>query len=170
MTSTQSIPVRLLLVIGTLLIAAGCGVKSAPLAPELARPERIADLRATPDANGIKLSWGRPTRYTGGHTMRDLGGFVILRAPSRRGRMEPLAELPVTDRERFAVEHEFSYIDNETVVGQAYRYAIVSRTLDGYVSDASNTVDFTRIKPPPPPNPDTFKLPDSPATTPPSGG
>jgi hypothetical protein len=89
--------------------------------------------------------------------------------------MEPLAELPVTDRERFAVEHEFSYIDNETAVGQAYRYAIVSRTLDGDVSDASNTVDFTRIRPPPPPNPDTFKLPQSPKlrqspATPSSGG
>ncbi|HXD91162.1 MAG TPA: hypothetical protein VNU00_08875 [Candidatus Binataceae bacterium] len=155
--------------LGALLLAAGCGVKSAPVPPELARPERIADLRAVPDANGIKLSWGRPTRYSGGHTMRDLGGFVILRASSANGQMEPLAELPVTDRERFAIEHEFSYIDNETVVGQVYRYAIVSRTLDGYVSEASNTVDFTRVRPPPPPNPDTFKLPQS-ASTPGSGG
>jgi hypothetical protein len=160
----------LFLLLGALLLAAGCGVKSAPLPPELARPERIADLHATPDANGIKLSWGRPTRYSGGHAMRDLGGFVILRAATANGQMEPLAELPVTDRERFSVEHEFSYIDNETVVGQAYRYAIVSRTLDGYVSETSNPVDFTRIKPPPPPNPDTFRLPQSPATPPSSGG
>ena len=169
MISTRSVSTRLFFLLGALLLAAGCGVKSAPVPPELARPERIADLRAAPDANGIKLSWGRPTRYSGGHTMRDLGGFVILRASSANGQMEPLAELPVTDRERFAIEHEFSYIDNETVVGQVYRYAIVSRTLDGYVSEASNTVDFTRVRPPPPPNPDTFKLPQS-ASTPGSGG
>jgi len=169
MISTRSVSTRLFFLLGALLLAAGCGVKSAPVPPELARPERIADLRAVPDANGIKLSWGRPTRYSGGHTMRDLGGFVILRASSANGQMEPLAELPVTDRERFAIEHEFSYIDNETVVGQVYRYAIVSRTLDGYVSEASNTVDFTRVRPPPPPNPDTFKLPQS-ASTPGSGG
>ena len=169
MISTRSVSTRLFFLLGALLLATGCGVKSAPVPPELARPERIADLRAVPDANGIKLSWGRPTRYSGGHTMRDLGGFVILRASSANGQMEPLAELPVTDRERFAIEHEFSYIDNETVVGQVYRYAIVSRTLDGYVSEASNTVDFTRVKPPPPPNPDTFKLPQS-TSTPASGG
>jgi hypothetical protein len=170
MISTRSISTPLFFMLGALLLAAGCGVKSAPVPPELARPERIADLRATPDANGIKLSWGRPTRYSGGHTMRDLGGFVILRATTANGQMEPLAELPVTDRERFTVEHEFSYIDNETIVGRAYRYAIVSRTLDGYVSEASNAVYFTRIKPPPAPNPDTYKLPNSPATAQSSGG
>jgi hypothetical protein len=159
----RSIPV--LLVFGAIPFCAGCGVKSAPLAPELVLPARIADLRAPADSHGIKLSWGRPTHYTGGHTMRDLGGFVILRGAGAGGRMEPLVELPVTDRERFAVEHEFSYIDNETVIGQPYRYEIVSRTLDGYTSAPSNEVDFTSITPASPPNPDTFKVPSSTSAT-----
>jgi hypothetical protein len=139
-------------------LTAGCGVKSAPLPPEVVVPERIADLRASADANGIKLIWERPTRYFGGHTMRDLGGFVIVRAEAS-GPYSPLIELPVTDRERFAVQHQFSYIDNETVVGRRYRYQIISKTTDGYISEASNEATFTRLRPALPPNPDTFKLP-----------
>jgi len=139
-------------------LAAGCGVKSAPLAPELVRPEQISDLRASADANGVKLSWERPTHYAGGHTMRDLGGFVILRAEAT-GPFQPLIELPVTDRERFAVQHQFSYIDNETVLGHSYRYQIIAKTTDGYTSVASNEAVLTRVRPAPPPNPETFKLP-----------
>jgi hypothetical protein len=133
-------------------------VKSAPLAPELVRPMQITDLQASVDPNGIKLSWLRPTHYSGGHTMRDLGGFVILRGAAG-GPLEPLVELPVTDRERFSVQHQFSYVDNETILGQHYRYEIISRTTDGYISMASNEVAMTRVKPAPTPNPENFKLP-----------
>src|SRR5579859_6714636 len=77
----------------------GCGVKGAPIAPELARPEPILDLRATADVSGIKLTWERPTRYASGRSIRDLEGFVILRSESE-GPMEPLVELPVSDQER----------------------------------------------------------------------
>jgi hypothetical protein len=136
----------------------GCGVKSAPIAPEFARPERTLDLHASPDHAGIKLTWERPTRYVGGHTMRDLSGFVILRAEDDAAK-EPLVELPVTDQERFSVQHDFSYVDGETVMGHTYRYEVVSKTVDGSVSEPSNEVDFTRITPSPPPNPDTFQLP-----------
>jgi hypothetical protein len=138
--------------------ATGCGVKSAPLPPELVHPQRIADLRANPDANGIKLAWERPTHYTGGHTMRDLGSFVIIRAEAT-GPFSPLVELPVTDRERFAPERQFSYIDNETTLGHEYHYEIIAMTTDGYQSEPSNEVTFTRVTPKPPPNPETFTLP-----------
>lgn len=150
-----SLAVGLVLGVG---LTTGCGVKSAPLPPEIVQPEQIADLHASADANGIKLTWERPTRYFGGHAMRDLGDFVIVRAEAA-GPYSPLIELPVTDRERFAVQHQFSYIDNETVVGRSYRYQIISKTTDGYISKASNEAVFTRVRPAPPPNPDTFKLP-----------
>ncbi len=67
--------------------------------------------------------------------------------------------MPVTDRERFSVQHEFNYIDNETVVGDRYAYEIISKTTDGYVSAPSNEVAVTRVKPAPPPNPATYSLP-----------
>ena len=136
----------------------GCGVKSAPIPPELARPEKIVDLRAGADRSGIKLDWGRPAHYASGHTMRDLADFVILRGEGDSA-MQPLVKLPVTDQERFSPQRDFTYVDGETTLGSRYRYAIVSETSDGYTSEASNEVDFTRIKPPPPPNPDTFALP-----------
>ncbi|MBF6560819.1 MAG: hypothetical protein IVW56_11045 [Candidatus Binataceae bacterium] len=136
----------------------GCGVKSAPVPPQQAQPERILDLRADPAAGGIALSWGRPTRYAGGHTMRDLSAFVVMRAEGD-GPMTPLLEIPVTDQERFQIEHEFSYIDGETTMGARYRYAVIAETTDGYRSDPSNEVEVTRTRPSPPPNPDSFKLP-----------
>jgi hypothetical protein len=152
---------RVGLAVATALLSgwvAGCGVKSAPQAPELVRPAQIVDLRAAADPNGIKISWARPTHYFSGHTMRDLSGFVILRGEAA-GPLEPLVELPVTDRERFSVQREFSYVDNETAIGQRYRYRIVSKTSDGYTSVASNEAEFTRVRPAPAPNPENYKLP-----------
>jgi hypothetical protein len=142
----------------------GCGVKSAPIPPEYARPERILSLRAAAAAGGIKLTWQRPSHYTSGHSMRDLGGFVLMRAEGD-GPMTALVKIPVTDQERFQVEDEFTYLDRETRISDRYRYAVIAETSDGYHSEASNEVEFTRIKPPAPPNPDTYQLP-APSSTP----
>ncbi|HLW70736.1 MAG TPA: hypothetical protein VKS22_08960 [Candidatus Binataceae bacterium] len=161
MTATPTTWRRTALWLALVFVAAfgaGCGVKSAPLPPELARPERILDLRALADPHGIKLAWSRPIRLTGGHSMRDLSGFVILRAEGDAP-MVALVKIPVTDQQRFSVQHEFDYLDAETVIGDRYRYQVVSETSDGYTSDASNEVGFTRVKPLPPPNPATYALP-----------
>ena len=136
----------------------GCGVKSAPIPPEFARPERILSLHAVPAIGGIKLSWQRPTRYYGGHAMRDLGSFVIMRADGD-GPMTALVNIPVTDQERFQLEDEFTYLDTETKMGARYRYTIIAETTDGYRSVPSNEAEVTRIKPPLAPNPDTYQLP-----------
>ena len=137
---------------------AGCGVKSAPVQPLMAVPAGIIDLHASSDPDGVKLTWERPTHYAGGGTMHDLGGFVILRGEDG-ATPEPLVEIPVTDQERFSVQRNFSYVDGETAIGHAYQYEIVSRTLDGYSSKPSNEAAAKRVKPAPPPNPDTFQLP-----------
>jgi hypothetical protein len=136
----------------------GCGVKSAPVAPEYARPERILSLRAQAAVGGIKLTWQRPSHYTGGHAMRDLSGFVLMRAEAD-GPMTALVKIPVTDQERFQLEDEFSYLDRETQMGDRYRYSVIAETRDGYHGEPSNEAEFTRIKPPLVPNPETYKLP-----------
>ncbi len=141
----------------------GCGVKSAPIAPEYAAPERILDLRAQSVLGGIKLTWTRPSRYVGGHSMRDLGGFVIKRADGD-GPFIALVKIPVTDQERFQIEEDFTYLDGETTMGNSYRYVIIAQTEGGYTSAASNEVNATRTRPVSPPNPDTYKLP-APAPT-----
>jgi hypothetical protein len=159
------------IVLGTVIMVAmgasalltGCGVKSAPIAPEYAAPARILDLRAESAIGGIKLTWSRPTAYVGGHAMRDLAGFVLNRADGD-GPMTALVKFPVTDQERFQVEEEFSYLDGETQTGRRYRYAIIAEAEGGYYGAASNEVDITRTKPSPPPNPDTYQLPAPPAS------
>jgi hypothetical protein len=149
--------------IGFVAGLSGCGVKSAPIAPEYTRPERILDLRAQSANGGIKLTWTRPSHYVGGHSMRDLGGFVVMRADGD-GPATPLVKIPVTDQERFQIEEDFSYFDGETKLGNSYRYSVIAETLDGYHSEASNEVEITRRKPPILPNPDTYKLPAPPAS------
>jgi len=136
----------------------GCGVKSAPVPPEYASPERILSLHAQAGAGGIKLTWDRPTHYNGGHAMRDLSDFVLIRAEGD-GPMTALIKIPVTDQERFQIEDEFTYLDAETRMGDRYRYAVIAETSGGYRSEPSNEVQFTRIKSPLTPNPDNYKLP-----------
>lgn len=138
--------------------AMGCGVKSAPVPPEHARPERILDLRAQSVRGGVRLSWSRPRRYAGGDTMRDLAGFTILRADGVGG-YRKLVEIPVTDQERFQLRREFGFTDRNTLVGGEYRYVVISRTTDGYESLPSNEAALRRTEPPPAPSPETFTLP-----------
>jgi hypothetical protein len=125
------------------LFLCACGVKSPPVPPDQTKPMQISDLRAANDPYGIDLYWSRPTRYQGGRQMRDLGEFIILRAQGGED-FQPLVELPVTDQERFAPQRSFVYLDGETDVGATYRYEIISRTMDGYASQSSNTVTFRR--------------------------
>lgn len=141
-----------------LALAAGCGVKNAPIPPSKARPERIPDLEAESVTNGIKLTWGRPEHYAGGGKLRDLAGFVLMRATGD-GPYRMLTELPVLDQERFQVAHRFSYLDKATVLGRRYRYELISVTGDGYKSEPSNEIVVERTKPPPPPTPESFVLP-----------
>lgn len=84
--------------------------------------------------------------YVSGHTMRDLGSFVLLRSEGGQA-FQPLVEIPVTDQERFAPQRTFNYIDGETQLGNSYSYEIFARTTDGYTSAPSNKVSFTRVMP-----------------------
>jgi hypothetical protein len=96
--------------------------------------------------------------YVSGHTMRDLGGFVLLRSEGNQP-FQPVVELPVTDQERFAPQRTFTYVDGETRIGSSYRYEVVSRTTDGYTSAPSNEVKFTRVSPHRNLNPQNLTLP-----------
>jgi hypothetical protein len=146
------------LLIGFWLLYAGCGVKNRPLPPSAVRPQRIVDLEAVSVANGIRIRWGRPERYTGGGRMRDLGKFEILRAIGG-GAPQLIADIPVTDLQRFRRQQHFSYLDTDTEIGRRYRYQIISVTTDGYESLPSNQAEIVRAVPTPTPNPENFVLP-----------
>src|SRR5271156_6365757 len=139
-------------------IAAGCGAKSQPVPPELTHPDRVNDLAAKPDPKGILLTWSRPMKYVGGKSLKDLAGFRLLRSEGD-GSLTDLAELPVTDQERFQKVRRFAYIDATAQMGHSYRYVMITETPDGYQSDPSNVAQLTRTTPAPPVTPENFKLP-----------
>jgi len=136
----------------------GCGVKSEPIPPESARPERIISLEAANLKEGIRLTWDRPEMYAGGQKMRDLGSFAITR--SEEGKPpEKVGEIEVHDEGRFQIQHNFEFIDVATIMGRTYHYTVTSSTTDGYVSEPSNDVEIVRKAAASPPNPDTFIVP-----------
>ena len=85
----------------------GCGVKSQPIPPEAARPEKIAGLEAANAKEGIRLSWDRPELYAGGAKMKDLGSFSISRAEEGKP-AEKIGDIQVHDEGRFQVQNTLS--------------------------------------------------------------
>ncbi len=148
----------LVLLIGAGLLYAACGIKSRPVPPEAARPQRITDLEALSVGNGIRIRWSRPEHYSNGGRMRDLAKFEILRA-SGGGEPQLVADIPVTDLQRFRQQRHFAYVDTDSAIGSRYRYQIISVTKDGYESLPSNQAEIVRAVPTPTPNPESFVLP-----------
>lgn len=133
-----------------LVSLAGCGKKGNPRPPELVAPERISDLRAEPQPRGVVLTWDRPRRYMDGNEIRDLGAFVLFRKEIPADTSCPDCPVPyreratveVEDRERFIKKKQYRFVDAEVVSGKTYRYRILSRLLDGTLSEPSNEVEI----------------------------
>ena len=126
-------------VLGALLPA--CGRKTIPKAPELVRPKTIDTLEVLQAETGAKLSWRRPDEYADGSNMPDLGTFTVERAEGD-GPFHAIQTLPVTDHERFQKIRRLHYTDSTVSAGTRYRYRVLSSTLDDYVSEPSNVVEF----------------------------
>ncbi len=131
-------------------LALACGRKTIVKAPELVAPERIDNLTAANAVEGIQLSWRRPERYADGSHMYDLGSFRVERGVGSDV-FVAVKTVEVTDRERFQQERRFGWTDTDTVLGQTYRYRVVSETTDGYVSEPSNVAILERAQPTPTP-------------------
>ncbi len=136
----------------------GCGVKSQPIPPEAARPEKILGLEAANAKEGIRLTWDRPDNYAGGAKMNDLGSFSISRAQEGKP-AEKIGDIQVHDEGRFQVQRTFTFIDGATIMGKTYHYQVTSSTTDGYRSEPSNDVTIIRKHASAPPNPENFVVP-----------
>jgi hypothetical protein len=123
----------------------GCGRKAAPRPPELVRPRSVDDLAARPTAEGIRLTWTRPTTTVEGRAMRDLAGFVVTRAAKGPAvpRFEPIATIQLDDRARFRKVREMAYDDRGLAPGEPYLYRVVAFTLDRYFSTPSPAAEAT---------------------------
>ena len=123
---------RLVVVLVGTLVVAACGVKSRPLPPELVQPEPPTSLVAASRADGVRLTWRRPTKYSGGKHMRDLGGFEIDRATGADGlEFGRVGTVELTDQTRFRQERMMEWTDTSAVAGTTYRYRVVAYTVDG---------------------------------------
>src|SRR5262249_37911808 len=76
----RGLHVRRASTLAAVLLLAACGLKTAPLPPEKVQPLEATSLVASSTTGGVQLVWRRPTNYTGGKRMNDLGGFEIERA------------------------------------------------------------------------------------------
>ncbi len=124
------------------LLVLACGRKTDPQPPELVAPQPVNQLSLTRRPDGVALGWSRPTKYAGGSTMEDLGGFVIERSQSN-SRFTEIGRVPVTDRGRFQKVKRFEYVDAGLMPDTTYHYRIVAFTSDGYYSAPSGIVSVT---------------------------
>jgi hypothetical protein len=143
---------RLVLIFALVLafLPLGCGKKADPRAPELATPQVIDNLTARSVANGVALSWRRPTEYVDGSELKDLAAFVIFRkeisptCPDCPVPYRPLTTLDVEDQERFVKQKQYRYVDEEVQDKMTYRYRVSSQLRDGSLSEPSNEVQISR--------------------------
>jgi len=121
------------------LVLAGCGLKADPRGANQVRPRTISSLTGQLAADGIHLAWQRPGTYVNGQRMDDLGGFKVFRGlPGEQA--EEIADLPVTDRDRFRPEKKFEYVDKHVAKGATVYYRVITYTTDKYYSAPSNQI------------------------------
>jgi hypothetical protein len=134
--------VRTALVVLALGLALACGRKAPPVAPQLVQPEPAEALAAVSTPEGVRLTWLRPMRYSGGARMNDLEGFDVERATDgdTLSVYTQVGEVTLTDQTRFRKERRIEWIDTTAVRGARYRYRVTAKTLDGYRSPAAGPV------------------------------
>lgn len=144
------------LVLGAALAAtlAACGQRSAPIAPALVQPLPPTGLLAAVGPDGVKLTWKRPTRTSGGRRLDDLGRFLVERAVGDAGPFATVATIVVEDKERFQKQSVFEWTDADVAPGMRLGYRVVAVTLDDYHS--------------PPAGPVVVEIPAAGAATPPA--
>lgn len=120
------------------LALAACGLKTAPVAPELVEPLPATNLHAHPAPSGVRLVWRRPTRYSGGGRMRDVERFDVERTTEESGAWTIVGRLVMEDRYRLRQPRQIEWIDETAVPGTHYRYRVVTVTRDGYESPPSD--------------------------------
>jgi len=122
-------------------LLAACGNKTPIHPPEAVQPRPATSLIARSAAEGVVLTWRRPTEYTGGGRMNDLGGFEIERAAGEgAGAFASIGRIELDDQTRFRPQRDMTWTDTSAVPGTRYRYQVIAFTLDGYQSSAAGPV------------------------------
>jgi hypothetical protein len=123
------------------LAASACGNKTPVRPPELIQPRPASALVASVVPAGVQLTWRRPTEYSGGGRMTDLGGFEIERAPGDGSAVFALVHtLELDDQLRFRPQREITWTDTTVAAGARYTYRVIAFTTDGYRSTPAGPV------------------------------
>jgi hypothetical protein len=139
-----------LLVLMLVVAGSACGKKGDPRAPELVTPKLITNLAARSTADGVALTWNRPTEYVDGSALKDLASFVIFRKEISQSCLDcpvpyrQLTTVNVEDREKFVRLKQYRFDDREVRANTIYRYRVSSQLFDGSLSGPSNEVEITR--------------------------
>ena len=133
-----------LVLLGLACALGACGRKALPVAPELVQPAAVENLAAIATPEGVRLSWLRPTNYTGGARMNDLGGFEIERAPGEGAapKFVKIVTITLEDQQRFRKERHLEWVDKDVRAGERYLYRVTAVTLDGYRSAPAGPVNL----------------------------
>lgn len=123
-------------------LAPACGRKASPTAPELVQPSAPGSLAAISVPEGVRLSWTRPTSYTSGRRMNDLGRFVVERAPGEGEppKFQTVGEIVLEDRDRFRKDPRLAWVDATAAPGTRYLYRVTAVTIDDYRSQPAGPV------------------------------
>ncbi len=129
-------------------LAAGCGKKGAPRAPELVMPVAISDLKLVLEDRSIRLGWSHPRKALDGQPLTDLEAFVVYRmstaadCPDCRAAYNERAVVNVEDEGRFFKQSDYGFTDTELRTGTVYRYRVRVRLSDGSLGRPSNEVSI----------------------------
>src|SRR5262249_19986998 len=132
-----------LLSLSSLLLTLACGRKTDVKPPELIAPDIVNSVTATNIRDGVRIGWARPRVYAAGTTMRDLAGFRVERSQGD-GPWQPLATVPVVDRDKFRQARHFQHVDAGAQLGERYRYRVFAFTEDAHTSHASAIAEVVR--------------------------
>jgi hypothetical protein len=125
-----------------------CGRKASPRPPQFVIPRSPEPVQVSAVPDGLKVTWHRPKTYVDGTSLDDLGSFLVLRSCAPEWMVAPIAQLPVTDRERFRKGMTFSLVDHDVGPHAECVYQVIATTTDDYSSPPAEGVF-----PPPPPTP-----------------
>jgi hypothetical protein len=140
-------------VVGALLLAAGCGRYKAPLPPEVLAPRGVESFTVAGQPNGVLLSWKAPQVDRRGKELKSIEGYLIQRkAIVNRGDETSddavyedlgfIKDKHIEVREKLRAEARaqgkigrnvqapeemtiFSYLDKTAVSGSTYLYQVV---------------------------------------------
>jgi predicted small lipoprotein YifL len=132
-----------------LFVAAACGIKGPPVAPQRTPPAAVGNLRAVVDGQQIRLSWSVPQAAVDGSS--GLSGFYLFRWRSSLDEaacnncprtFERVADIDAQNGQA-QDGGQLAFSGQDTLQG-GYRYAykVVGYSADGLKSADSNMLNF----------------------------